>query len=244
LELQPRNLRRPELYQNTDAALVVRILHGKALPIPVRPEALPYTEADVNAIQAHLQRLPTLPWKKLKVGEGTYDSLCLSCHGIYGRGDGTLTSTLPTAPRDLSDPSFQNQVTDEELFLIISDGKGAMPGTADVLTVEDRKAVVAFVRLFSPGYELYDRYCVGCHGSRGQPPDPAFLEALGLPPAAEKTPTFDRSYFQTHTPEQVRTSIKHMLKLNRIAMPHFAGELTADQVQEIVIYLRSLPPEP
>lgn len=244
LELQPRNLRRPELYRNTDAELVVRILHGKALPVPVQPKALPHADADVNALLAYVERLPTRPWKEIEVGEGVYDSLCLSCHGIYGRGDGTLTSTLPTAPRDLSDPSFQKQVTNEELFLIISDGKGAMPGAGDVLTVEDRKAVVAFVRLFSPGYELYDRYCVSCHGSRGRPPDPAFLDAMGLPSSTEPTPTFDRKYFQTHTTEQVRAGITHMLKLNQIAMPHFAGELTSDQVREIVTYLRSLPPEP
>jgi mono/diheme cytochrome c family protein len=103
--------------------------------------------------------------------------------------------------------------------------------------------VVAFVRLLSPGYELYDRYCVSCHGPRGQAPDPALMEALGLPSSPHLPPAFDRAYFQSHTDEQLRPKIIHMVKLNRIAMPHFAGELTAEQVREVVHYLRTLPPE-
>jgi len=37
--------------------------------------------------------------------------------------------------------------------------------------------------------------------------------------------------------------VRHMLTLNRAPMPHFAGELTADQVRQVLSYLRSLPPE-
>lgn len=244
LEIQPRNLRRADLFaHNTEAELVVRILHGKALPVPLDPGALPYTEADVSALTAHLQRLPTLPWEQIDKGEQVYDSLCLSCHGIYGRGDGPLASTLPAPPRDLSAPSYQQQVTDEELFHIISNGKGAMPGTADVLSVAERKTVVAFVRLQSPGFELYDRYCAVCHGPDGRPPELDVLEQFGVTSSWETPPTLDEAYFQTHSEEQVRTGIQRMVKLKRLVMPHFAGKLTADQVREILGYLRSLPPE-
>jgi len=244
LEIQPRNLRRADLFTRyTEAELVVRILHGKALPVPLDPGALPYTETEISALSAHLQRLPTLPWEQIDKGEQVYDSLCLSCHGIYGRGDGPLASTLPAPPRDLSAPFYQQQVTDEALFHIISEGRGAMPGTADVLGVAERKAVVAFVRLLSLGYELYDQYCAACHGPEGRPPDSTLLELLGVISRWETPPTFDEAYFRTHAEEQLHAGIKHMLKLNRVVMPHFAGELTADQVRQILGYLRTLPPE-
>lgn len=243
LEVQPRNLRNAELWRNSDDELIVRILHGKSLPIPVDPKALPASEEEVNALLAHLRRLPTFSWWQIEAGERVYDSLCLTCHGIYGRGDGPLGSTLPAPPRDISTPPYQQQVSDEALLKIISEGKGAMPGSGDVLSLDERKAVVSFVRLLSPGYELYDRYCVSCHGTRGQAPDPVLMDALGFPSAQPPPPAFDRAYFQSHTDEQLRPKILHMVKLNRIAMPHFAGELTAEQVREVVKYLRTLPPE-
>jgi mono/diheme cytochrome c family protein len=211
--------------------------------VPLDPGALPYTDADVGAVYAHLRRLPTLPWERINQGEQVYDSLCLSCHGIYGRGDGPLDSTLPNPPRDLSAPAYQQQVTDQELFHIISEGKGAMPGTVDVLSVADREAVVVFVRLLSPGYELYDRHCAVCHGPEGRPPEADILELLDPGAGRETPPTFNEEYFRTHSEKQVRSEIKHMFKLSRVVMPHFAGELTADQVRQILNYLRTLPPE-
>jgi len=244
LEIQPRNLRRADLFtQYSEAELVVRILHGKALPVPLDPGALSYTDADISALSAHLRRLPTLPWEHINQGEQVYDSLCLSCHGIYGRGDAPLAPTLPAPPRDLSAPSYQQQVTDKELFHVISEGRGAMPGTADVLSVAEREAVIAFVRLLSPGYELYDRYCAACHGPEGRPADAALLELLDTASSRETPPTFDEEYFRTHSEQQIRTGITHMFKLSRGVMPHFAGELTADQVRQILSYLRTLPPE-
>jgi mono/diheme cytochrome c family protein len=244
LEIQPRNLRRADLFtQYSESELVVRILHGKALPVPLDPGALSYTEADVNALSVYLRRLPTLPWERIDQGERAYDSLCLSCHGIYGRGDGPLDSTLPSPPRDLSAPAYQQQVTDQELFRIISEGKGAMPGTMDVLSVADREAVVAFVRLLSPGYELYDRHCALCHGSEGQPAEADLLELLDPGSSKETPPTFNEEYFRTHSEQQIRAGITHMFKMSRVVMPHFAGELTADQVRQILGYLRTLPPE-
>ena len=243
LEVHPRNLRNAELLRNSDDELVVRILHGKNLPVPVDPKALPASAEEVSAIVAHMRRLPTLSWGQIEAGESVYDSLCLTCHGIYGRGNGSLVSSLPVPPRDLSTPPYQQQVSDDDLLTLISEGKGAMPGSGDVLSLDDRKAVVAFVRLLSPGYELYDRYCVSCHGPRGQAPDPALMEVLGFPSAQPPPPAFDRAYFQSQTDEQLRPKITHMMKLNRIAMPHFAGELTAEQAREVVQYLRTLPPE-
>ncbi|MGE0827057.1 MAG: c-type cytochrome [Candidatus Binatia bacterium] len=244
LEIRPQNLRRADLFtNNTEEALIAKILHGKSLPVPLHPLDTSSRELDIEAIAKHIRRLPTLPWDEVEHGEEVYDSLCLSCHGLYGRGDGPLVRTLEAPPRDLATPPYQQEVTDQALFQIISEGKGAMPGTADVLSVEDRRAVVQFVRLLSPGFEAYDRYCVGCHGNKGEPADPQVMQWLRQDPGWEPPPAFDAEFFRSRTEEQIRTGIRHMLDLKRMVMPHFAGDLTAEQVRQILGYVRSLPPE-
>jgi mono/diheme cytochrome c family protein len=153
-----------------------------------------------------------------------------------------MAQSLPSPPRDLSTPSYQSQVSDEELLRIISEGKGAMPGAGDVLSAEEVRDVLAFVRLLSPGYELYDRFCAVCHGPDGHPPT---LSLEDIATQEEEIPkvVFDQTYFRTHADEQVRAGTQHMLKQSRISMPHFAGEISADAVQQILTYLRTLPPE-
>jgi mono/diheme cytochrome c family protein len=244
LGLKPRNLRQAGLFTDeTETAWVNRILHGKAIPVSLQTPKVVSDEAEINMLLQHIRRLPTLPWAEIEQGEKAYDSLCLSCHGVYGHGDGPLVETLPVRPRDLMTPPYQQQVTDDALLQIISEGKGAMPGSGDVLSLDERKAVVAFLRLLTPGYESYDRYCVGCHGNRGKPISREILDILGQDDTWKPPPPFDAAFFRKRTDEQLRKSIGHMLTLNRAPMPHFAGELTAEQVREVVSYLRTLPPE-
>lgn len=238
---KPPTLRRPELFtQNTEAELVARILLGKDLSVPVSPEAVKENEADTSAVLAHVRRLPTIPWKDVAAGQMVYDSLCVTCHGIYGRGDGLMSPSLTPHPRDLTDPQYQKQLKDSDLLRIITDGHGSMPAAGDVLTSEDRRAVVAFVRLLSPGYELYDRFCEVCHGPQGVPPEIAQQELFRGAGAQAKTPIFDKKYLQAHSDKQLRGWIRHMLKQHQTAMPHFAGELNAEEVRQILTYLRSL----
>jgi mono/diheme cytochrome c family protein len=241
---KPPSLRRPELFvHNTEAELVARILLGKELTVPLASTAVQETETEVGALLAYLRRLPTRPWKEIAAGQQVYDSLCVSCHGIYGRGDGLMSLSLSPRPRDLSDPMYQKGVNDEELLRIITDGRGAMPGVKDVVGVEDRRAVIAFIRLLSPGYETYDRFCEVCHGATGVPPEVVqqelFGELLGGVETRTKTPIFDETYMQTHTDDQMRGWVRHMWKQNRAVMPHFGGELNAEEVRQILAYLRA-----
>ena len=244
LQIKPPRLRRAELFtRHTDAELVARVLIGLELSIPPTVAQALKTEAEETAIMAYLRRLPTLSREHLNKGEETYDSLCLACHGIYGRGDGQMASVLSSPPRDLSDPGYQSRVTNRQLHHLISEGKGAMPATKKVLNAEEITAVIAFVRLLSPGYELYDRFCAVCHGPDGQPLAVTALERFGGVFPHEEMPTFDQAYFQAHTDAHIRPWVQHMLKENRITMPHFSGALDAEEVRAILTYLRTLAPE-
>jgi cytochrome c oxidase cbb3-type subunit 3 len=60
-------------------------------------------------------RLADLAWNKQ----------CVTCHGELGRGDG------PTGPMvqatNLSDPAWQDKIKDEEIVVVLKNGKGKMP---------------------------------------------------------------------------------------------------------------------
>ena len=242
--LRPRNLRQAGLFpEERDADWVNRILHGKTMPVSLQSAQTPAMEKEVEEVRQHLRRFPSLAWNEINRGEKVYDSLCLSCHGVYGHGDGPIAKTLSVRPRDLLTPPYQQQVTDEVLLQRISDGHGSMPGTAEVLSLDDRHAVVRFVRLLTPGYETYDRYCVGCHGNRGRPVSREILDLLGQSETWQPPPTLDNEFFSARTDEQLRQGIRRMLTINRAPMPHFAGELTADEVRQVLSHLRTLPPE-
>ncbi|MDX2054086.1 MAG: cytochrome c [Polyangiaceae bacterium] len=70
---------------------------------------------------------------------------CTSCHGTIGRGDGPQGAMFRA--RDLSDPGWQQSVTDASIEVSITKGKGAMPGFA--LPPETLAGMVRLVRLFA-----------------------------------------------------------------------------------------------
>ncbi len=237
--LQNREL----LAAKSESQFVDLVLNGRPTSIvPLLNNAGPQTESEVTALLAHLRKLPSIDLEKTNAGQQVYDELCVSCHGLYGRGDGALASQMPVSLPDLSVSDYQNQHSDNELLQIIAKGKNAMPGTEDILDPEEIKAVIAFIRLFSPGYESYDRFCAACHGPDGSP-----MEYVVLTEEQDMTeyediyiPALDDVYLETHSEEQLRKNIQHMLEINSPTMPHFAEELVASEVRQIYQYLKSL----
>jgi len=148
-------------------ALIFVLIAGCARETrPPRLETRPYVSAPAH----QATEIVSSPPRRLTQGEVLYWRQCADCHGLYGRGNGRAVAALATPPRDISAASYQNQMNDAELLHIVTEGKGAMPGAADVLGSQELHAVVAFMRILSPGYELYDRFCTACHGADGFPP--------------------------------------------------------------------------
>jgi mono/diheme cytochrome c family protein len=71
---------------------------------------------------------------------------CAACHGADGRGDGPVASYFsPVRPVDFGSDRVRGR-TDGQLFWIIANGLGNMPGFRNVLTEHDLWTVVLFVR--------------------------------------------------------------------------------------------------
>ena len=74
-----------------------------------------------------------------------FSTLCASCHGASGQGDGPAAAALDPKPRNYSDAAWQASVSDEDLSKIILEGGAAvgkspiMPPSADL---KDKPEVV------------------------------------------------------------------------------------------------------
>jgi mono/diheme cytochrome c family protein len=67
--------------------------------------------------------MPDLDYNS-REGRRLYRYYCASCHGDEGHGDGFNAYNLDPKPRDLADPEFQLQRTDEEISAIVRSGGG------------------------------------------------------------------------------------------------------------------------
>ena len=79
-------------------------------------------------------------------GEDRYNIYCAVCHGQAGNADSIIKKYAVTMPvADLTQPFFVNY-PDGQLYDVITNGKGLMFSYADKLSVEDRWAVVLYMR--------------------------------------------------------------------------------------------------
>jgi mono/diheme cytochrome c family protein len=76
--------------------------------------------------------------------EAMYGRKCASCHGKDGRSD-TVKGRLRSA-RNLADPKWQADVSDERIFNSIMNGRGRMPSFGKMLTEAEINSLVSHVR--------------------------------------------------------------------------------------------------
>ena len=76
--------------------------------------------------------------------KATFDAQCAKCHGKDGRAH-TTRGRLSHA-RDMTNASWQNEVSDERLFNSINKGKGKMPPYGKKLSDDQIDVLVRYVR--------------------------------------------------------------------------------------------------
>jgi mono/diheme cytochrome c family protein len=91
-------------------------------------------------------------------GKTTFETLCVTCHGPQGKGDGPAGVALTPPPRDFSKGEFKYDAdkdgktgTDADLLLIVKNGAGAYGGSPLMapwghLSDTELQNVIAYVR--------------------------------------------------------------------------------------------------
>jgi mono/diheme cytochrome c family protein len=78
-------------------------------------------------------------------GGETFKAKCAACHGADGAGATAVGKAMKL--RDLGSGDVQSQ-TDDQLYEIVANGKGKMPGYEKSLGAEKCKELVAYIRTF------------------------------------------------------------------------------------------------
>lgn len=65
----------------------------------------------------------------------TFDTLCASCHGNTGKGDGPAAAAMDPKPRSFGDKSWQTSVTDDHISKVITLG-GAAVGKSPAMVAQ------------------------------------------------------------------------------------------------------------
>jgi mono/diheme cytochrome c family protein len=230
---RPRDLREGFLRQYTTDELVARVRRGEPLVLVLDAEALGRALVDIDAVTAHLRRLPGTDWSQYRLGREIFLARCAGCHGPAGEGGGPGTKPLRRAP-DLGSPAARERLVGDRLLAAVRHALPGMPGIDQVPTEDDARALAAYVGLLSPGHRVYTTYCAGCHGEDGRVAEQA-------PADARPKVAFDAEYFRRLAPHELEDSATHMVLVARPRMPHLASTVRETEARSIIEYLKTLP---
>ncbi len=118
-------------------------------PIHQQPAAAPAPSAAIPAEAVHMLN-PVKPTPEgMARAKKIYGYDCAMCHGATGNGKGDMVADLKLNLMDWSNPDALKNKTDGELYYIITNGQGQMPGEAGRAKPEDIWNMVVLIRSFS-----------------------------------------------------------------------------------------------
>ena len=133
-------------YQTTDAfADGLAMRHPPPGTVPYRSAIDPVVATGLAADGKAVAEAPVeITAGTLARGRNRFDVYCATCHGVLGDGESQVALNMSLR----KPPSLHayRDVADGYIFRVVSNGFGLMPSYANELSVEDRWAVVAYVR--------------------------------------------------------------------------------------------------
>jgi mono/diheme cytochrome c family protein len=143
MQIQPRYDAYRESTFFEDGSAMRAPPHGTR-PFSTVAENTAITEGTVDGHDVETIPVAVTP-ELLARGRAQFEIVCAACHGAAGDGN-----SIPAHFMERKPPSFTEErlrvLPDGRIFKIVGDGYGAMPSYATHLDVQDRWAVVAFVR--------------------------------------------------------------------------------------------------
>jgi mono/diheme cytochrome c family protein len=230
----PRNLRSGIMQRYPIHELVRRIREGTPLDLSRDLGSVVARAGDVALLVRHLRRLPDIDSSLVRPGTELWIDRCEGCHGPWGK---PWPKGGPANVPDLSQTfNLPGQTRPAMLERLRHFGRRSA-ALGDPITRADAETVLPYAALFTPGMELFGRYCSGCHGENGRPVED-IGDTIGRPSVI-----FDRTYMDTHDDDALAKNVWHMLSAERPQMPHLGRHLDDDEVRRIVLYLRGLKPD-
>ena len=115
----------------------------------VQEPAAPAAPSSIPPEAAHMVN-PVKPTAESQAhAKKMYGYDCAMCHGANGNGKGELVADMKLTLKDYTDSASLKDLSDGELFYIIKNGKGQMPGEGDREKTEDLWNMVILVRSFA-----------------------------------------------------------------------------------------------
>jgi mono/diheme cytochrome c family protein len=113
--------------------------------VPYRSAVEPVVATGLGADGRPVAELPLAPSAAtLARGRARFDVHCAVCHGLLGDGESQVALNM-SLRRPPSLHAYRD-VADGHLYRVVTNGFGLMPSYANELSIEDRWAVVAYVR--------------------------------------------------------------------------------------------------
>ncbi len=116
---------------------------------PAQPVAAPAPSASIPADAAKMVNPYKSTPESLAHAKKIYGYECALCHGANGNGKGDVVADLKLTLKDYTDPAALKDLSDGEIFYIIKNGRGQMPGEGERVKIEDLWNMVVLVRSFS-----------------------------------------------------------------------------------------------
>ena len=89
---------------------------------------------------------PPMTRELLELGHARFDAVCAVCHGVTGTGESVVATKMELRPPPSLVDAENRGRTRERLFQIVSEGYGLMASYSDILSREERWAVVAYLQ--------------------------------------------------------------------------------------------------
>ncbi|HEU5413173.1 MAG TPA: cytochrome c [Candidatus Angelobacter sp.] len=106
-------------------------------------------EAEAERAGRELKDAYTPTARTLEEGKALFETYCAICHGVQGKGDGPISSKIPTPPSYVSDRVLA--FPPGRIFHVITMGSGKMPSYAAQLSSDERWKIVTYVHTVLQG---------------------------------------------------------------------------------------------
>lgn len=179
-----------------------------------------------------------------------YSKYCSVCHGDKGDGNTRASGSMNPRPRDFTHPEAKMDLTRERMISSVTHGRPGtgmvahgnklngkqIEGLVDYIMTKFMRVSVAgdasVLAKHSAGRSIYEQNCSSCHGDRGAG---AVWARSGLNPAP-------RNFTAAEAKKELnRGRMIHSVTKGRpgTAMQPFSGRLSAEQISQVVDYIRA-----